>query len=49
MDGLNANLWVGLALIVAGLGFGAWARLRPIVIDEAEPAQPGEGTGPGAQ
>jgi len=42
-DGVNANLWAGLALLVAGLGFLAWARLRPIVVpddvdrDEVEP------------
>lgn len=41
--GVNANLWAGLALLVVGLGFMAWARLRPIVVpddvdrDEVEP------------
>ncbi len=41
--GVNANLWAGLALLVAGLGFLAWARLKPIVVpddvdrDEVEP------------
>ena len=41
--GVNANLWAGLALLVAGLGFMAWARLKPIVVpddidrDEVEP------------
>ncbi len=41
--GVNANLWAGLALLVAGLGFVAWARLKPIVVpddidrDEVEP------------
>ena len=32
--GVNANLWTGLALLVVGLGFMAWARLRPIVVPE---------------
>lgn len=41
--GVNANLWAGLALLVVGLGFMAWARLKPIVVpddvdrDEVEP------------
>ncbi|GAA1435835.1 hypothetical protein GCM10009641_33050 [Mycobacterium cookii] len=30
--GVNANLWTGLALLVVGLGFFGWARLRPIVV-----------------
>ncbi|WP_392543249.1 hypothetical protein [Oryzobacter telluris] len=32
--GVNANLWAGLALLVVGLGFIAWARLRPIKVPE---------------
>ncbi|QIM22807.1 hypothetical protein G7075_19470 [Phycicoccus sp. HDW14] len=32
--GVNANLWAGLALLVVGLGFIAWARIRPIVVPE---------------
>ncbi|HSK33701.1 MAG TPA: hypothetical protein VK903_09470 [Propionicimonas sp.] len=32
--GINANLWAGLALLVAGLGFLAWARLRPVVVPD---------------
>jgi len=32
--GINANLWSGLALLVVGLGFIAWARLRPIVVPD---------------
>ena len=31
---VNANLWVGIALIVVGVVFLAWARLRPIVVPE---------------
>ncbi len=30
--GVNANLWAGICLLVVGLGFVAWARLRPIVV-----------------
>ena len=30
--GVNANLWAGLALLVVGLVFLAWARLRPVVV-----------------
>lgn len=32
--GVNANLWAGLILLAVGLGFIAWARLRPIVVPE---------------
>ena len=30
--GVNANLWTGLALLVAGAFFIAWARIKPIVV-----------------
>ena len=32
--GVNANLWTGLALLVVGAAFVAWARLRPVVVPE---------------
>jgi hypothetical protein len=32
--GVNANLWVGLAMIVFALAFALWSRLRPIVVAE---------------
>jgi hypothetical protein len=32
--GVNANLWAGLALLVVGLAFVAWAVLRPVVVPE---------------
>jgi hypothetical protein len=32
--GVNANLWAGLVLLVVGLGFMAWARLRPVVVPD---------------
>ena len=28
------NWWGGIALLVVGVGFLAWARLRPIVVKE---------------
>ena len=37
-DGLNINLWAGLGMLVVGVGFIAWARLRPLVV----PADPEE-------
>jgi hypothetical protein len=30
--GVNANLWVGICLIVFALVFALWSRLRPIVV-----------------
>lgn len=33
--GVNANLWSGIVMVVVGLGFAAWARLRPIVVAAA--------------
>jgi hypothetical protein len=33
---VGANLWTGIALLVAGGFFLLWARLRPIVVDEVE-------------
>lgn len=29
-DGLNANLWTGLALVAAGIAFAVWTKLDPI-------------------
>ncbi len=34
--GFNANLWVGLGMLAAGIGFIVWSRVRPIVV-EAHP------------
>ena len=31
---VNANLWAGLALLAVGLGFLAWARIKPVVVPE---------------
>lgn len=32
--GVNANLWAGLALLALGIGFMAWARVRPVVVPD---------------
>ncbi len=32
--GVNANLWAGLVMIVVGVVFVLWARLRPVVVPE---------------
>lgn len=31
-DGLNINLWAGLGMLVVGIVFITWARLRPVVV-----------------
>lgn len=31
---INANLWAGVALLVVGLGFVAWWRIKPIVVPD---------------
>jgi hypothetical protein len=31
---VNANLWAGIVLLVVGIIFLVWARLRPVVVDE---------------
>ena len=41
-DGFNANLWVGIALIVFAAAFALWSRLRPIVV-EAKPDSDADG------
>jgi hypothetical protein len=40
---VNANLWAGLIMLVFGIVFLAWARLRPVVVevdddDESRPS-----------
>ena len=35
---VNANLWAGLVMLVFGVAFLAWARIRPVVVPE-HPAQ----------
>lgn len=31
--GVNANLWAGIGMLVVALGFAAWTRWRPVVVD----------------
>lgn len=33
---VNVNLWVGVGLLVFGIAMGAWARLRPTIVDDRE-------------
>ncbi len=32
---MDANLWAGLAMLVFGIGFVLWSRLRPVVVEPA--------------
>ncbi|MQA33883.1 hypothetical protein [Modestobacter roseus] len=34
--GWNANLWVGLGMVVFALTFAVWTRLRPVVVEDDE-------------
>jgi uncharacterized membrane protein len=36
VSGVNANLWVGIGLLLFALFFMVWAYLRPIVVDEEQ-------------
>jgi hypothetical protein len=38
-DDINANLWTGLGILLVGIFFVTWAKLRPIVVDDAEVAR----------
>lgn len=33
-DGVDVNLWTGIGLSIAAAVFIAWARLRPIVVED---------------
>jgi hypothetical protein len=33
---VNANLWAGIVMLVVGIVFIAWSRLRPVVVDPKE-------------
>jgi hypothetical protein len=41
--GINANLWAGLVLLVVGVAFIAWCRLRPVVVPDDFDADHDEG------
>jgi hypothetical protein len=41
--GINANLWAGLVLLVVGVVFVAWARLRPVVVPDDVDGEKDEG------
>jgi p-aminobenzoyl-glutamate transporter AbgT len=47
--GVNINLWGGIVMLVVGIAFALWARLRPIVVpvttDGDEPADDATGAG----
>lgn len=32
--GVNANLWAGIVLLVVGIVFIVWARVRPVVVPD---------------
>ena len=37
-DGLNINLWAGLGMLLVGIAFVTWARLRPVIVpDDTDP------------
>jgi hypothetical protein len=36
---VNANLWAGIVLLVVGVGFLVWAKVRPVVVDEEAVAE----------
>lgn len=43
-EGDAANLWVGVLLLLVGLFFGLWVRLRPVVVptDELDEGDAGD-------
>jgi drug/metabolite transporter (DMT)-like permease len=43
--GVNANLWIGIVLVVAGGVFVGWARLRPVVVED-QPKDPDQSQQP---
>jgi hypothetical protein len=45
--GVNANLWAGLVLLVVGIGFLAWARVRPVVVPDDFEGDHDDGRPPG--
>ncbi len=39
--GVRINLWTGLGMLALGLGFLAWAKLRPLTLEAVREGQPG--------
>jgi hypothetical protein len=33
-DDVNINLWAGIGMLIVAAVFGAWARLRPVVVPD---------------
>ena len=44
---VNSNLWAGLILLVVGVGFLAWAKIRPVVVPDEVDKDALEGPPPG--
>ena len=42
---VNANLWAGLVMLVIGVAFLAWARIRPVVVPEQQDEKSQEDAG----
>ena len=42
--GVNANLWAGIGLLVVGVAFLTWARLKPILVPETTASGQGGST-----
>jgi hypothetical protein len=42
-DGININLWVGIALLILGGLFVAWSMWRPLISPEEEASGRGSG------
>ena len=48
-DNININLWMGLGMLVLGVSFVLWWRLRPLQRDQGPPDATGpSATGPSA-
>ena len=44
---INSDLWAGLVLLVVGVGFIVWARVRPVVVPDEIDKEALEGPPPG--
>lgn len=44
---VNSDLWAGLVLLVVGVGFLVWAKVRPVVVPEDIDKEALEGPPPG--